>query len=153
MREIIAAVESADINGRFSRMTLNPITLVFKGDAAELEEPFLGHYVENSLRQVRFAVLLGVLFYASFGLLDYDRAASLEFDLARLDLRNLIFDLILVEQRDFTVVVRHLSFHTRRGDGKEFHYLADHGLGVAYYFGDLTVEDIRACVKYAIALV
>ncbi|MGD9187160.1 MAG: ATP-binding protein [Desulfobacteraceae bacterium] len=78
MQEIIAAAKSANINGRFSRMTLNPITLAFKGDAAELEEPFLSLYVKNSLRQVRFAVLLGVIFYASFGLLDYVVAPELK---------------------------------------------------------------------------
>ena len=64
MPHIIAASKTAGNNDKLSRMTLNPITLSFKGAAADLEEPFLDHYTRNSLRQVRFAVLLGIIFYA-----------------------------------------------------------------------------------------
>jgi signal transduction histidine kinase/CheY-like chemotaxis protein len=71
MPVIFASSKSKDGGGKLSHMTLSPITLAFKGSAAELEAPFLVHYVQNSLNQVRFAVLLGVIFYAMFGLLDY----------------------------------------------------------------------------------
>jgi signal transduction histidine kinase/ActR/RegA family two-component response regulator len=79
MQDIAAAVKSVDKSGSFRPMTLNPITLAFKGDAAQLEEPFLRNFVENSLRQVRCAVLLGIILYASFGLLDYVIAPGLKY--------------------------------------------------------------------------
>jgi signal transduction histidine kinase/ActR/RegA family two-component response regulator len=67
----IPPLKSVGRNGKPSQMSLNPITLVFKGAIADLEKPFLDQYVKSSLRQVRMAVFLGIFFYAGFGLLDY----------------------------------------------------------------------------------
>jgi signal transduction histidine kinase/ActR/RegA family two-component response regulator len=78
MLDIATIAKSGDKSGRFSRMTLNRVTLAFKGDAAQLEEPFLRQFTHNSLRQVRFAALFGIIFYASFGLLDYVIAPELK---------------------------------------------------------------------------
>ena len=46
---------------------INWITLSFSGD---LENIFLEKYFQDSLRQVRFAAVLGIFFYGIFGILD-----------------------------------------------------------------------------------
>jgi signal transduction histidine kinase/CheY-like chemotaxis protein len=49
------------------QMEFNPLTLSFPG---KLEEVFLESYYRNSLSMVRFSLLMGILLYSFFGILD-----------------------------------------------------------------------------------
>ncbi len=69
MPSIIAP--SRSVGNDAKRMALNLVTLAFTGTCADFEKPFLEHYAQISLRQIRFALFLGIFFYAIFGLLDY----------------------------------------------------------------------------------
>jgi class 3 adenylate cyclase len=53
-----------------TNMKLNPITLSFSGELASVEEKFLDDYFIRSINQMRFSLLLGIFFYAIFGILD-----------------------------------------------------------------------------------
>jgi two-component system cell cycle sensor histidine kinase/response regulator CckA len=48
-------------------MEVNPITLSFSGN---LEEAFLEDYCKNSLSLVRFSLMIGIMMYGFFGILD-----------------------------------------------------------------------------------
>ena len=48
-------------------MEVNPVTLSFSGN---LEEAFLEDYCKNSLYLVRFSLLIGIIMYGFFGILD-----------------------------------------------------------------------------------
>ena len=52
------------------RMEVNPLTLAFSGSCIDLEKPFLEAYTRQSLPQIRIALILGIIFYALFGILD-----------------------------------------------------------------------------------
>jgi signal transduction histidine kinase/ActR/RegA family two-component response regulator len=60
------------------RMEFNPLTLTFTGHCAELEKPFQIANARNALPQVRFALILGIIFYALFGVLDAIVAVELK---------------------------------------------------------------------------
>ena len=51
-------------------MRLNPVTLRFTGVCAHLEEAYQKHYLSQSLRPMRIALLLASALYAVFGALD-----------------------------------------------------------------------------------
>ncbi len=51
-------------------MQFSPLTLAFRAKDSHLEEIFLKAYNHNSLFQIRIALLLGVVLYALFALLD-----------------------------------------------------------------------------------
>jgi signal transduction histidine kinase/ActR/RegA family two-component response regulator len=70
---------SAPIVGADSlRMEVNPLTLAFSGRCALLEKPFLTAYSRKSLPQVRLALVLGLVFYALFGILDIVMAVDMK---------------------------------------------------------------------------
>ena len=71
MPSIIASSQPIGDNVQSRPITLNPVTLAFSGDCAQLEKPFLDQYAENSLHQMRFALGLGIALYAMFGVLDF----------------------------------------------------------------------------------
>ncbi len=71
MPSILASSRPIGNSNRSSPITLNPVTLAFTGESAQLEKPFLDQYAENSLQQMRFALGLGIALYAMFGVLDY----------------------------------------------------------------------------------
>jgi diguanylate cyclase (GGDEF)-like protein/PAS domain S-box-containing protein len=52
------------------KMELNRITLSFTGSCKDLEKPFLEDYFKNSLKQVRIAFIIGIVFFAAFGAID-----------------------------------------------------------------------------------
>ena len=52
------------------KMELNPFTLSFSGEWADMEQSFIDEYFLNSLTPLRFALLMGIFFYAVFGILD-----------------------------------------------------------------------------------
>jgi diguanylate cyclase (GGDEF)-like protein/PAS domain S-box-containing protein len=51
-------------------MKLNPLTLKFSGKLSKLEALFQSDYYRVSLLPIRISLVLGALFYASFGILD-----------------------------------------------------------------------------------
>ena len=51
-------------------MKLNPLTLKFSGNLSKLEAPFQSDYYRVSLLPIRISLVLGMLFYAAFGILD-----------------------------------------------------------------------------------
>ena len=51
-------------------MTLHPLTLNFTGDFADYEESFYNFYLINSLTQLRYAIVLGVICWSLFAVLD-----------------------------------------------------------------------------------
>ena len=53
-----------------TRMDYSPTTLTFRGDDAPLEEPFRETYAAVSMRRVRLGLVVGIAFYALFGVLD-----------------------------------------------------------------------------------
>lgn len=53
-----------------SELTLNPLSLAYTGKCAELESGFRQHYASISVRQMRRVLLLAVVLYSSFALLD-----------------------------------------------------------------------------------
>ncbi|MDY6904653.1 MAG: HD domain-containing phosphohydrolase [Thermodesulfobacteriota bacterium] len=52
------------------RMTVNPVTLTFNRECAAYEAPFHEHYVKQSLKPFRQAILLAIAVWLPFGLLD-----------------------------------------------------------------------------------
>jgi signal transduction histidine kinase len=54
----------------YRRLHLRLLTLAFSGPTAQLEAPFLEEYARDSLKQLRITLLLGVLFYGAFAVLD-----------------------------------------------------------------------------------
>lgn len=50
---------------------INPLTLRFSGDHAGRESAFLADYFQKSINQLRFSVVLGIVLYGFFGVLDY----------------------------------------------------------------------------------
>ncbi len=52
------------------QMKLHPVSLNYIGYAADLEKPFLDFYNQNSLKHIRIALILGILIYGAFGILD-----------------------------------------------------------------------------------
>jgi signal transduction histidine kinase/ActR/RegA family two-component response regulator len=62
-------------------MEVHRLTLTFTGKCAALEKPFLNDYVRKSLPQMRIALILGIAFYALFGILDAIVAPDLKFHL------------------------------------------------------------------------
>jgi signal transduction histidine kinase/ActR/RegA family two-component response regulator len=52
------------------RMHLNPFSLRFSGPCAYLEDTFQREYLEKSLKHIRVALILAVILYAAFGVLD-----------------------------------------------------------------------------------
>ena len=57
---------SLDLKG----MHLNPFSLRFSGPCAYLEDTFQREYLEKSLKHIRVALILAVILYAAFGVLD-----------------------------------------------------------------------------------
>ncbi|PKN20869.1 MAG: hypothetical protein CVU71_03570 [Deltaproteobacteria bacterium HGW-Deltaproteobacteria-6] len=53
-----------------SVMNLHLLTLKFSGDSADLEKPFQREYFRASLPHNRAALIIGLLFYSAFGILD-----------------------------------------------------------------------------------
>lgn len=51
-------------------MTINPITLKFTGECADYETSFHNYYLINSLTQLRFAIILGIICWSLFAILD-----------------------------------------------------------------------------------
>jgi diguanylate cyclase (GGDEF)-like protein/PAS domain S-box-containing protein len=51
-------------------MKLHLLTLKFAGNSSKLEAPFLSDYYRVSLLPIRISLVLGAIFYASFGILD-----------------------------------------------------------------------------------
>ena len=51
-------------------MKLNMLTLKFSGNLSKLEAPFQSDYYRVSLLPIRISLVLGMLFYAAFGILD-----------------------------------------------------------------------------------
>lgn len=51
-------------------MQLHPLTLRFSGQLRDLEAVFQRQYCEKYLRQVRYAIVLALVFYSLFGILD-----------------------------------------------------------------------------------
>lgn len=62
-----------------AEMDLNPITLAFAGRSAFLETDFLRHYFSKSTPQMRLSILLGIIIYAAFGILDAVLVPSLKY--------------------------------------------------------------------------
>jgi signal transduction histidine kinase/ActR/RegA family two-component response regulator len=60
-------------------MEVSPLTLGFSGQWAHLEKPFLERYAYQSIPQFRWALILGVIFYAGFGFLDAIIAMELKY--------------------------------------------------------------------------
>ncbi len=52
-------------------LTINPFTLKFTGDCADYEESFYNFYLINSLTQLRYAIILGVVCWSLFAFLDF----------------------------------------------------------------------------------
>lgn len=52
------------------RMEVNPVTLAFTGGCADLENAFLSTYARKIIPQIRWALILGVISYGLFGILD-----------------------------------------------------------------------------------
>ncbi len=77
MPSIIAPTQPMDPESQSASMTLNPISLAFVNQCAKLERTFLEQYARDSLKQMRFALVLGILLYAMFGVLDYIIAPEL----------------------------------------------------------------------------
>ena len=49
---------------------LHPITLAFSGSHGPLEDDFLVYYSQSALPQIRLSILLGIVVFAIFGILD-----------------------------------------------------------------------------------
>lgn len=79
MASIIEPINFSRPNEKPVPMTLNPVTLAFSGTWAKLEEPFLELYAQTSLRQVRFTLVLAIILYSLFAILDYVLAPELMF--------------------------------------------------------------------------
>ncbi len=54
----------------FREMQINWFTLAFKTDEGRTEKAFLDDYYQKFLSQVRFSLLLAIIFYSLFGILD-----------------------------------------------------------------------------------
>ncbi|MEW6078871.1 MAG: HD domain-containing phosphohydrolase [Thermodesulfobacteriota bacterium] len=52
------------------KLTLNPFTLNFIGDYADYENSFYNYYLSRSLKQLRYAILLGIISWSLFAVLD-----------------------------------------------------------------------------------
>jgi signal transduction histidine kinase len=52
------------------KINLHPITLAFRQQQQDLEQPFLDEYFNNSLPIMRFACIFAILIYGIFGILD-----------------------------------------------------------------------------------
>ena len=52
------------------KMTVNPFTLKFTGDCADYEQSFYAYYLIKSLKQLRYAIVLGILSWSLFAILD-----------------------------------------------------------------------------------
>ena len=52
------------------RMEINLLTLAFTGKDKNLEYAFTQRYSRHFLLQIRLALILGIIFYALFGILD-----------------------------------------------------------------------------------
>ncbi|MFO8048192.1 MAG: PAS domain S-box protein [Desulfosudaceae bacterium] len=59
-----------DNTGNGVTMKVNPFTLRFTNSFADYEARFQRHYLIKSLKPLRFAILMGVLVWGSFGVLD-----------------------------------------------------------------------------------
>ena len=51
-------------------MTVHPFTLKFTGACADYEQPFYNFYLINSLTQLRYAIVLGIICWSLFAFLD-----------------------------------------------------------------------------------
>jgi two-component system, cell cycle sensor histidine kinase and response regulator CckA len=51
-------------------MQLNWLTLAFTGSSAALEKPFHSYYIKDTLPHIRIGLLMGILMYGGFGILD-----------------------------------------------------------------------------------
>lgn len=51
-------------------MQYNRITLKFSGEDSHLENKFADTYFSASLNATKFTLLMGLIFYAAFGILD-----------------------------------------------------------------------------------
>jgi len=60
----------SDPLGNSIKMELNKITLSFTGSCKDLEKPFLENYFINSLKHIRAAFIIGIVFFAAFGVVD-----------------------------------------------------------------------------------
>ncbi|UCF91839.1 MAG: response regulator [Desulfobacterales bacterium] len=63
-------VQASSTSPGLREMKLNPITLAFSHDFAELEALFRADYYRKFLKQIRLSVLLAICFYSLFGILD-----------------------------------------------------------------------------------
>ena len=52
------------------KMTVNPFTLKFNGECADLEASFYNYYLVKSLKQLRYAIVLGIFAWSLFAILD-----------------------------------------------------------------------------------
>jgi len=52
------------------KLQLNPFTLRFRGETTALEKEFIDFYFTEKIVQIRTAILIGVLLYSLFGILD-----------------------------------------------------------------------------------
>jgi PAS domain S-box-containing protein len=53
------------------KLTINPFTLKFTGDCSEFESSFDEFYLVSSIKQLRYAIVLAIVSWSSFGALDY----------------------------------------------------------------------------------
>ncbi|HLN20425.1 MAG TPA: ATP-binding protein [Bacteroidales bacterium] len=61
-----------------NEMTVNYLTLSFKGDLASFEKDFQDDYFNKSLNHFRFSLILSIIFYASFAFLDANVVPTLK---------------------------------------------------------------------------
>lgn len=61
---------TSKLKGESKPMQINMLTLAFTGQLAALEKPFLNYYVNYTLPHIRITLLMGLLMYGGFGVLD-----------------------------------------------------------------------------------
>lgn len=56
--------------GNFPIMNVNPLTLKFSGELKQFEPEFIREYGARAVKYVRLSILLGIILYSAFGMLD-----------------------------------------------------------------------------------